>query len=492
MIKPNKKTFIELAQKGNVVPVYCDMLADLQTPVGAFLKISKGAKYSFLLESVEGGEKWGRYTFIGANPSLVVKTTGKNGIRITPKKREKFTVTTDPLDEIKKIMAGFKPVEVEGLPPFNGGFVGAISYDCVRFFEKLPEKAKKDMDFPDTVFMLADTMLVFDNVKQNIKILVNAHIDKKPAGKVYDEAVAKIKKMLTMLEKQVKQAKPKKGKSPEVTLNTQEEDFCKSVDRCKHYIKEGDIFQVVLSHRMTIKPGVPAFEIYRALRVVNPSPYMYYLKLDDWEVVGASPEILSRVQNGKVVLRPLAGTRRRGKNDEEDKALEQELLRDEKELAEHIMLVDLGRNDVGRVSKAASVKVTDLKKVEKYSHVMHIVSNVEGELENGKDCFDVIRATFPAGTLSGAPKIRAMEIIEELEPTRRGLYGGTVGYFGLNGNMDHAIAIRTLAVKNGTAYLGVGAGIVADSDPKSEFQECMNKGRALLRAIELAAGSDKE
>ncbi|MBI3794259.1 MAG: anthranilate synthase component I [Nitrospinae bacterium] len=491
MIKPDKKTFVELSKKGNVVPVYCDILADMHTPVGAFQKISKGSKYAFLLESVEGGEKWGRYTFVGASPSLVIRTSGAEGTRITPKKREKFKLSSDPLEVIKKEMSAYKPVAVEGLPPFNGGFVGSISYDCVRFFEKLPDKAKKDQDFPDAVFMLADSMVVFDNVRQTIKILVNAHVDKAP-GKVYDEAVAKIKKLLELLEKTEKA--PKKtgsGKLAKPSSNTKEADYYKSVERCKHYIKEGDIFQVVLAQRLSIKLGVPAFEVYRALRYVNPSPYMYFLKLDDWEVVGASPEILSRVQNGRVVLRPLAGTRRRGKDEAEDKQLERELLNDHKELAEHIMLVDLGRNDVGRVSKPGTVKVTGLKMVEKYSHVMHIVSNVEGELADGKDCFDVIRASFPAGTLSGAPKIRAMEIIDELEPTRRGLYGGTVGYFGYNGNMDHAIAIRTLAVKNGVAQLGVGAGIVADSDPASEQMECMNKGRALLRAIELATAKDK-
>jgi len=486
MIQPDKKTFLELAKKGNIVPVYCDMLADLQTPVGAFLKISKGSKYAFLLESVEGGEKWGRYTFLGASPDLVIKTSGKTGVRITKKGRERFTVSSDPLEEIKKVMASFTPVKVEGLPPFHGGVVGAIGYDCVRFFETLPEIAKKDNDFPDTVFMLTDTLVIFDNIKQTIKALVNAHVHGNP-GKVYDAAVRKIKGLIATLEKPLKLPKAKTKKSPvKYISNTSEGDFHRSVLRCKEYIKEGDIFQVVLSQRLTIKLEVPALDVYRALRAVNPSPYMYFLRLDDWEVVGASPEILSRVQDGKVAVRPLAGTRPRGKTAEEDSALEKELLNDEKELAEHIMLVDLGRNDVGRISKGGSVKVTELKKVERYSHVMHIVSNVEGDLRADKDCFDVIRATFPAGTLSGAPKIRAMEIIDELEPTRRGLYGGTVGYFGFNGNMDHAIAIRTLAVKNGKAYLGVGAGIVADSDPRKEFQECMNKGRALLRAVEIA------
>ncbi|MBI5178349.1 MAG: anthranilate synthase component I [Nitrospinae bacterium] len=486
MIKPDKKTFCELAKRGNVVPVYRDLLADLQTPVGAFLKIAQKSKYAFLLESVEGGEKWGRYTFIGADPELVIKTSGAKGVRLSGKKRQTFTVGTDPLDEIKKVMASFKQVEVEGLPPFHGGVVGAIGYDCVRFFEKVPEKAKIDTDFPDTVFMLADTLVVFDNVQQTVKVLVNQQVDTDPA-KAYAQAVKKIQKILALLEKPVKAKNTAARKGPvKVVSNTKENDYLSSVARCKHYIKEGDIFQVVLAQRFTITLDVPAFDVYRALRVINPSPYMYYLKLDDWEVVGASPEILSRVQDSKVVVRPLAGTRPRGKTATEDHALEKELLKDEKELAEHIMLVDLGRNDVGRVSKGGSVKVTELEVIERYSHVMHIVSNVEGELRNDKDCFDVIRATFPAGTLSGAPKIRAMEIIEELEPTRRGLYGGTVGYFGFNGNMDHAIAIRTLAVKNKKAYLGVGAGIVADSEPAKEFQECLNKGRALLRAVELA------
>ncbi len=491
MIKPDKKGFVELSKKGNLIPVYCDLMADMQTPVGAFLKISKGSKYAFLLESAEGGEKWGRYTFIGADPSLVIRTSGREGLRITRKGRERFAVKTDPLDEIKRTMAAFRPVEVAGMPPFNGGFVGAIGYDCVRFFEKLPETAKKDQDFPDAVFMLADTMLVFDNIGQTIKIIVNAHVDGAP-GRVYDEAVAKIRRAIAALEKPSKPLKNVFSSKPaKFSSNTKERDYIKSVEKCKRYIKEGDVFQVVLSQRLSIKLSVDAFEVYRALRLVNPSPYMYYLKLDDWEVVGASPEILSRVQDGRVVVRPLAGTRKRGKTEDEDRLLKDELLRDEKELAEHIMLVDLGRNDLGRISKPGSVRVTELQTVEKYSHVMHIVSNVEGELMAGKDAFDVIRATFPAGTLSGAPKIRAMEIIEELEPTRRGLYGGTVGYFGHNGNMDHAIAIRTLAVKNGVAHLGVGAGIVADSDPRAEFQECMNKGRALLSAIELASGAVK-
>jgi len=314
----------------------------------------------------------------------------------------------------------------------------------------------------------------------------DTHVDSDPA-EAYETALAKIERTLERLEQPLKKTESV-GRSGETrfTSNTEKENFKKSVLRCKEYIKEGDIFQVVLAQRLAIELDVPAFDVYRALRTVNPSPYMYYLRLDDWEVVGASPEILSGLKGDIATVRPIAGTRPRGGSEREDLALEEELLGDEKELAEHVMLVDLGRNDLGRVSEGGSVKVTEFKTIERYSHVMHIVSNVEGRLKNGKDCFDVLRATFPAGTLSGAPKIRAMEIIDELEPTRRGLYGGAVGYFGFNGNMDTAIAIRTLAVNKGRAYLGIGAGIVADSDPEREWEETMNKGRALLRAIDIA------
>ncbi len=488
MITPDRESFKELAKKGNLIPVYREIFADLQTPVGAFKNISKGSRYAYLLESMEGGEKWARYTFLGANPEFVIMTSGKKGTRITPEGKDEFDLTGDPLDEIKKIMSTYKPVSVEGLPLFCGGAVGVIGYDTVRFFEKLPQIAETDTDMPDTVFMFTDSLLIFDNVKQTIKVLVNAHVKVQgDADKVYDDALRKIDLLIEKLEQPVAHER-RMQRSSDVTFtsNTKKDDFKNAVERCKEYILEGDIFQVVLSQRLSIKLDIPAFDVYRALRTVNPSPYMYYLKLDDWEVVGASPEILVREENGKVTIRPIAGTRPRGKTPEEDKRLEEELLADEKELAEHIMLVDLGRNDAGRVCKGGSVRVTSLKIVEKYSHVMHIVSNVEGDLMDGKDCYDVIRASFPAGTLSGAPKIRAMEIIEELEPSRRGLYGGAVGYFGFNGNMDTAIAIRTLAVRDGTAYLGIGAGIVADSDPENEFIETMNKGRALLRAIEIA------
>jgi anthranilate synthase component 1 len=488
MIKPNREEFLKLSGRGNLIPVFSEILADLQTPVGAFMKIADKSRYAYLLESVEGGEKWGRYTFIGADPKLVIKTADLKGERITPDGREEFPLEGDPLDEIKKTMAGYRPAGAEGLPLFFGGAVGYVGYDAVRFFEKLPDLSAKDTDLPDMVMMITDSLLIFDNITQKIKILVNAHIaDGADAGEVYDEAVARINDLKKRLEEPVSVKPPAiAGGEVEFKTNFRKERFMEAVVKCKNYIREGDIFQVVLAQRLAIKLDIPAFQVYRILRTINPSPYMYYLKLDDWEIVGASPEILSRLEGNRVTVRPIAGTRPRGKTVEEDERLEKELLSDEKELAEHIMLVDLGRNDAGRVSKGGSVKVTDLKSIERYSHVMHIVSNVEGELEDGGDCFDVLRATFPAGTLSGAPKIRAMEIIEELEPNRRGVYGGAIGYFGFSGNMDTAIAIRTLVVKGSTAYLGIGAGIVADSDPEREWVETLNKGKALLRAIELA------
>jgi anthranilate synthase component 1 len=493
MIKPDRETFKNLSKEGNLIPVYREIFSDMLTPVGAFRKISRGSKYAYLLESVEGGERWSRYTFLGADPSIVIKTAGRKGVKITPAGEEEFEVKGDPLDEIKQVMSEYKPAGTEDMPPFFGGAVGHIGYDTVRFFEKLPEISKTDSEMPDVVMMITDSLVIFDNARQTIKIVVNAHVSGDGPDKVYDAAVAKINELVKKLEsadasvaESADEETPAKGGGLVYESNTEKEKFKESVDKCKKYIREGDIFQVVLAQRLSIKLKVPAFEVYRALRTVNPSPYMYYLKLDEWEVVGASPEILSRVEGRKVTLRPIAGTRPRGETQAEDRELEKELLADKKELAEHIMLVDLGRNDVGRVASGGSVHVTDLMSIERYSHVMHICSTVEGELADGKDCYDVVRATFPAGTLSGAPKIRAMEIIEELEPTRRGLYGGAVGYFGFSGSMDSAIAIRTLAVKAGTAYLGIGAGIVADSDPEKEWEETMNKGRALLRAIETA------
>ena len=491
MFKPSLEEFKQKAKLGNLVPVYKEILADLDTPVSAYLKIS-GGEYSFLLESVEGGEKWARYCFLGCDPSVVVSTKGRTMTLMENGKSEQREIESgSPLSAVKEVLSRYQPVPEAGLPRFSGGAVGFISYDMVRFFEDLPEETLDDLDVPDSQFVITDTMLVFDNVSQTIKIVSNAFIEGDDLESVYKNTIKKI----TSLEEKLKaplaiEANTDSVENSESSLNfgsnIEEEKFKQAVSRIKEYILEGDAIQVVLSQRLKFSIKCDPFDIYRALRTINPSPYMYYLKFGDLQVVGSSPEVLVRLEDKKVEVRPIAGTRKRGQNEEEDRALEQDLLKDEKELAEHIMLVDLGRNDLGRVSEISTVEVNERFTIERYSHVMHIVSNVKGILKKGLDCFDVLKASFPAGTLSGAPKIRAMEIIDELEPTRRGLYGGAVGYISFNGNMDTAIAIRTLLVKDKNAYLGVGAGVVADSVPENEIEETMNKGRALLKAIEMA------
>ena len=491
MFKPSLEEFKQKAKLGNLVPVYKEILADLDTPVSAYLKIS-GGEYSFLLESVEGGEKWARYCFLGCDPSVVVSTKGRTMTLMENGKSEQREIESgSPLSAVKEVLSRYQPVPEAGLPRFSGGAVGFISYDMVRFFEDLPEETLDDLDVPDSQFVITDTLLVFDNVSQTIKIVSNAFIEGDDLESVYKNTIKKI----TSLEEKLKaplaiEANTDSVENSESSLsfgsNIEEEKFKQAVSRIKEYILEGDAIQVVLSQRLKFFIKCDPFDIYRALRTINPSPYMYYLKFGDLQVVGSSPEVLVRLEDKKVEVRPIAGTRKRGQNEEEDRALEQDLLKDEKELAEHIMLVDLGRNDLGRVSEISTVEVNERFTIERYSHVMHIVSNVKGILKKGLDCFDVLKASFPAGTLSGAPKIRAMEIIDELEPTRRGLYGGAVGYISFNGNMDTAIAIRTLLVKDKNAYLGVGAGVVADSVPENEFEETMNKGRALLKAIEMA------
>ena len=490
MYHPSYEVFKEKAKEGNLIPVYREILADLETPVSAFLKIDEG-EYSYLLESVEGGEKWARYCFLGSNPSVVFKSKGDK-IYVTRNgavKEEK--VDDNPLNSLKRLMSEYKPVKVEGLPRFFGGAVGYIGYDMVRFFESLPHEAIDDLNIPDSVFVITDTILIFDNIGQKIKVVSNAHITDGGVESAYSKAIGRIDSIIDKLRTQRTEDRKQKTENPKSKIqnpksNVSKEVFKESVLKCKEYIKEGDIFQVVLSQRLETDFQSDPFDIYRALRTINPSPYMYFFKLGDMKIVGSSPEVLVRVEDEMVELRPIAGTRPRGHNEEEDKRLVRELLSDEKERAEHIMLIDLGRNDVGRVSKKGSVEVNELMVIEKYSHVMHIVSNVRGKLEDGMDCYDVLKATFPAGTVSGAPKIRAMEIIEELEPTRRGIYAGAVGYFSFSGNMDMAITIRTLLIKGNTAYLGIGAGIVADSDPEREFEETMNKGKALIKAIEMA------
>ncbi|MGK7344408.1 MAG: anthranilate synthase component I [Candidatus Nitrospinota bacterium M3_3B_026] len=487
MYKPSREEFISLTGEGNLIPVYREIFADLETPVSAYLKMGD-TKYSYLLESVEGGEKWGRYTFIGAEPSIVFKYKGGAVILEEEGEERSYKAEGGPLDELKKVMSRYQPVPVPGIPRFYGGAVGFLSYDAVRFFEKMPETARDELSVPDAWFVVTDTILIFDNIMNTIKVVSNAHIGSDGADAAYDEAVAKINGLIAMLREPVPAPEAERGDPDGAGFesNVKREVFEKNVERVKEYIREGDIFQTVLSQRLATKINVPPFQVYRALRAVNPSPYMYYLNFGRNRIIGASPESLVRVEGGVVETRPIAGTRPRGETEEEDRRLAEELLADEKERAEHIMLVDLGRNDIGRVAEGGSVEVNELMMVEKYSHVMHIVSNVRGRLRPGMDAYDALRATFPAGTLSGAPKIRAMEIIEQLEGVRRGVYGGAVGYFSFSGAMDMAIAIRTLYIDGDTAYLGVGGGIVADSVPASEYQETINKGKALTTAVRIA------
>ncbi len=488
MLFPSLNEFKEKASKGNLIPVCKEIIADLDTPVSAYMKIGHGP-YSFLLESVEGGEKWARYCFLGCNPSTIVRTEGQkvtiesNGETVTQSIQGK-----SPLASLRKILKEYEPVVDDRLPRFFGGAVGFISYDMVRFFEELPDDNENDLELPDSLFVITDTLLIFDNVSHTIKIISNAHTDQGELEDVYNETIGKIEKLEQLLRQPTPEVKLSEGNKSPATFesNFQKADFLKAVDKIKNYINEGDAIQVVLAQRLKFTLGQDPFTVYRALRTINPSPYMYFLNFDDVQIVGSSPEVLVRLENGQVEVRPIAGTRPRGKDEAEDESLAEELLTDDKEIAEHIMLVDLGRNDLGRVSNTHSVEVNEQFTIERYSHVMHIVSNVRGRLKEGLDSFDVLEASFPAGTVSGAPKIRAMEIIDEMEPTRRGVYSGSVGYISFNGNMDTAIAIRTLVVKGNTAYLGVGAGIVADSVPEKEFEETMNKGKALLKAIELA------
>ncbi|MGE5892718.1 MAG: anthranilate synthase component I [bacterium] len=495
MTYPDRHEFRKLSLRGNLIPVYKEVLADMETPVSAFRKIDDG-NYSFLLESVEGGEKWARYSFLGSRPSLIVRSFGRNVEIIRGRKKEIRTFAHDPLEVLKDILSAYRPVPNPSLPRFYGGGVGFMGYDIVQFFERMPDRKKPGIDTPDIFFMITDTLVIFDNVTHMIKVVSNAHIDGSSVTTAYDAAVAKIDAIVKKLRKPVSRPaavvrRNDSRRTAPLKSNFTKARYEQAVLRAKEYIKAGDIFQVVPSQRFETRIKVEPFEIYRALRLINPSPYMYFLRCGDTTVVGASPEVMVRLEGERIELRPIAGTRRRGATEDEDKALEQELLADPKERAEHIMLVDLGRNDVGRVSVAGSVSVTELMVIERYSHVMHIVSNVRGRLAPGKDAYDVIRACFPAGTVSGAPKIRAMEIIHELEPTRRGPYAGAVGYFGFSGNMDTCITIRTLVIKDSMAYIQAGGGVVADSVPSLEYQETVNKAKAMMRAVERAqAGID--
>ncbi|BCG47511.1 Anthranilate synthase, aminase component [Citrifermentans bremense] len=486
MYYPDFASFQTLSTKGNLIPVYREILADLDTPVSAFKKIDDG-RYGFLLESIEGGEKWGRYTFLGSSPAVVIR--GKdNWVEIVEGGEVRRVESSDPLNYIRDYMARYQPVEVPGIPRFFGGAVGYLGYDAVRHFETLPDSNPSDINTYEANFIITDTILIFDSLSQKIKVVSNAHVDGGTSLKdAYDDAIAKIEGLIARLKTPLpaSEKKPSNGKV-EFSSNVKPEEFEAAVTRAKEYVRNGDIIQVVLSQRFSGNLTVEPFDIYRVLRTLNPSPYMFFLRLDETLVVGASPEVMVRKEGEMVELRPIAGTRPRGANPAADEELARDLLADPKERAEHVMLVDLGRNDLGRVCKTGSVKVTELMVIERYSHVMHIVSNVQGELSPGQDAFDVVRATFPAGTLSGAPKVRAMEIIDELEGVRREVYGGAVGYFSFSGNMDMAIAIRTLVIKDGKVHLQAGAGIVADSDPAAEYTETVNKAKAVVKAIEMA------
>lgn len=488
---PSREEFIALAQRGNLVPLRCEVLADLETPVSAFLKLQRDGENAFLLESVEGGEALARYSFLGVGARATLKTKGKTVWIEENGQEESFELTEgrDPLHVLQERMARYQFVDVPGLPRFCGGAVGFLGYDLVRFFEKLPNPPADDRDLPDCHLLLTDTILIFDAVRHSITVLNNAHIEG-DAGAAYDAAIEKIEAELDRLSGPSAPAAllPLGEPVPELKphSNMNEGGYQEAVLKCVEYIKAGDCVQIVPSQRFEVPLQAAPFDVYRALRHVSPAPYMFYLSLGDVKLIGASPEILVTEDAGDVLTRPLAGTRRRGATPEEDAALETELLADPKERAEHVMLVDLHRNDIGRVCEYGSVTVSKLLYVQRFSHVMHIVSDIVGKLRPDKNAFDLLRATFPAGTLSGAPKVRAMQIIDELEPTRRGPYGGAIGYFSFSGNTDTCITLRTIVVKNGMAYVQAGGGIVADSDPVAEEEETRNKARAALRAIALA------
>jgi anthranilate synthase component 1 len=463
-----------------------EILADLETPVSAFLKIHRGP-YGFLLESVQGGERWGRFSFLGTEPALVLRVRGHDVALETPGAGTERRTTDDPLAELKRLLGEYRTVSLPGLPRFAGGAVGYLGYDVVRAFERLPVAAEDDLALPDLQMMLVQSLVVFDNVAQTIRVVSHADLrDGAAPDRAYDAAVARIDALVARLRASVVEPKAPPVGPGDLRANMTPEAFQRLVERAKEYIRAGDIIQVVLAQRFELPLAAAPFNVYRCLRTVDPSPYMFYLALGTQAVAGASPEVMARVEDGELTVRPIAGTRPRGTSERDDAVLAAELAADPKELAEHVMLLDLGRNDVGRVAQVGTVEVTERFTIERYSHVMHLVSNVRGQLAPDRDCFDAFRATFPAGTLSGAPKIRAMEIIEELEPVRRGVYGGAVGYFGYSGGMDTAIAIRSVLMRDGRAFIQAGAGIVADSDPEAEHRECVNKARSAIQAVRMA------
>ena len=492
MLQPDYKQFSALARESTLIPVVKSVSADLLTPVSAFLAISQKEPHAFLLESMERGEQVGRYTFLGVRPYMRVRAQ-KGSVEIERgRKREKLRENV--FQVVKRLLREHKPAHIPGLPPFTAGAVGYFAYDVIRQLENIGEHAKDDLGLPDAELMFFDRLLAFDHLRHQIHIVAAADLTRESPRRAYDRALRDIaaleKKLAAGLTPALWRTRTKapRGKL-KVDFRTRRADYVQDVKRCKEYIAAGDIFQVVYSQRFDFTPEVSPFDLYRALRQVNPSPYLYFLRSGDTHILGSSPEMLVRVTGRKVEYRPIAGTRPRGRDEAEDRRLEEEVRHDEKERAEHVMLVDLGRNDLGRVSEYGSVKVKDLMYVERYSHVMHLVSALEGTLRKDLDALDALASCFPAGTLSGAPKVRAMQIIEELEPTRRGIYGGSVLYADFAGNLDSCIGIRTLLMKGKKAYLQAGGGIVADSEPGTEFQESMNKAGAILRAVEMARNS---
>jgi anthranilate synthase component 1 len=492
---PALSEFLKLARHHTLIPVCRRLVADLETPVSAFLRLAADEPECFLLESVEGGEKLGRYTFMGVRPASKLVARG-NEVTTWHGQRQK-TEKGDIFEILKTALASHSPAHVAGLPPFTAGAIGFFAYDVVRQIERLPARAKDDLGLPDACLAFFHEVVAFDHVKKELLLIVNADVRAQAPKAAYAAAVRR----LAALERQLAKPLPARPHSRRadgkvaVKKCTRKADYMRAVERTREYIAAGDIFQAVISQRFEVDPGKDPFAVYRALRIVNPSPYMYFLRLHvDGEtkktkpihIVGSSPELLVRVKQRQVEYRPIAGTRPRSQDEEEDRRRAEDLLADAKEVSEHVMLVDLGRNDVGRVSDYGSVRVRDLMIVERYSHVMHLVSSIEGQLRPELSAVDALRACFPAGTLSGAPKVRAMEIIEELEPTRRGIYGGGVCYADYSGNLDSCIAIRSMLVKNGVGYIQAGAGIVADSVPEREYEECLNKAQAVLRAVERA------
>jgi anthranilate synthase component 1 len=488
MLQPDYKEFSRLAREATLVPVVKTVTADLLTPVSAFLAVAEKEPHSFLLESVERGEHIGRYSFLGARPYMRVWSQGSDIHLEKGNRRERQT--GDIFATLKKLLRAHRPAQIPGLPPFTAGAVGYFAYDVVRRLENIGDHAKDDVSVPDCVLMFFDRLLVFDHLRHQIHIIATADVSAEKPRQAYDRALKDLaaieKKLAAGLRSATWQKSKSKPGNMKVHASTSREQHMRRVQQAKEYIAAGDIFQVVLSQRVDFQPEVAPFNLYRALRTVNPSPYLYFLRMGDTHVLGSSPEMLVRVTGRKLEYRPIAGTHPRGKDEPEDHMLEEQMKSDEKERAEHVMLVDLGRNDLGRVSEYGSVKVHDLMYVERYSHVMHLVSALEGKLKPELDAIDALAACFPAGTLSGAPKVRAMQIIEELEPTRRGVYGGAVLYADFAGNLDSCITIRTMFMKGKRAYLQAGGGIVADSDPAKEYQETLNKAQAVLRAVEIA------